>query len=160
MGIKLSTPIIVLATCLVAFYLESPSAQTEKSACHVAIAEPRSGSRVGSSVLVRGTARVPRDATFWTFARRQGLALVWPQGGGPTEIDGSGEFSVLVTLGEPRDVGAEFEILSIVVSQSDSTRLEAWVRQAEATGRYPGIRLPPFAVGCGPPATVRVVKTS
>src|SRR5262249_3788687 len=93
------------------------------------------------------------------FSRRKGLRVVWPQGGGHAVVDRRGEFSVLTTLGEPRDKGQEFEIVAAVLDAAENAKIDAWFKRADETGRYPGIALPSFIAGCGAPAQVTVIKT-
>jgi hypothetical protein len=126
--------------------------------CRVAISAPQFDDKEGADVLVSGPATVPPDGFLWVFARRQGLELVWPQGGNHARID-RGEYRVLATLGEPRDKGKRFDLIVQIVDSVENAKLEAWFKTADETGRYPGIRLPPFLSGCGAPATVTVVKT-
>lgn len=134
-------------------------AQTAKSSpCDVTVTAPSTGAKAGSDVLVSGRATVPPGSALWAFAHRKGLAIWWPQGGGPAEVD-RGEYSVLVTLGGPQDVGAEFEILVEVVDGAESAKLDAWFKRADATGNYPGMGLPTFVAGCGVPPRITVVKT-
>jgi hypothetical protein len=137
------------------------AAQADSSSpCRVTIDTPRSGEKLGPEVLITGTATIPRGRAFlYGFVHRLGVALWWPTGGGAATIDREhGSFSTLATLGVARDVGAEFEMVVQAVDASEHARLEQWFKQAEATGSYPGIPLPPFAQGCGEPPRVNVTK--
>ncbi len=150
----------VVACLLLAFgvFPLGALAQTPRaSACDVTVTTPNTGDRAGADVLVSGKATVPAGNALWAFAHRKGLAVWWPQGGGA--VLKSGEYSVLVTLGVPQDVGAEFEIVVQVVDSAESARLDAWFKRADATGAYPGIMLPAFVTGCGAPPRITVVKT-
>jgi hypothetical protein len=141
----------IRATLLVLLALASSShvtAQTFNQKCSVAIAGPKMGDRVGADVLVQGRVMWTGQGSLWAFAHRQGLAIWWPQGGGPVPLDQNGAFEVLVSIGTPDDVGAEFEIVVQVVSPSDSKRLDTWFRRASETGVYAGIPLPPAVREC------------
>jgi hypothetical protein len=137
------------------------AAQADRaSACSITIDTPRTGEKHGPEVLVTGTAKIPPGRYLYTFVHRRGLALWWPAGGGAATIErGSGSFATLATLGLPRDIGAEFELLAQIVDDSEHTRLQQWFKRAEESGQYPGISRPPFVEGCGAPPRVMVTKT-
>jgi hypothetical protein len=101
---------------------------------------------------------VPAGNALWAFAHRKGLAIWWPQGGGAAAIDQRGEYDVLVSLGGPQDVGAEFDIILQVVDGAESAKLDAWFKRSAETGNYPGMTLPAFVSGCGVPPKVTVIK--
>jgi hypothetical protein len=126
-------------------------------ACTVTITSPKTGEKHGPDVLVKGAAAVPAGRHLWVFAHRKGVAIWWPQGGGAATVE-RGEYSVLASLGGPQDLGADFEILAQVLEGSDDATLNAWFKVAEQTGKYPGMRLPPAADGCGTPPKVTVTK--
>ena len=67
---------------------QSPSA----AACAVTIVSPKTGEKHGPDVLVSGTATVPAGRHLWIFARRKGVAIWWPQGGGAASVE-RGEYS-------------------------------------------------------------------
>ena len=141
--------IVLLGAMAAAGVARSALADTPASACSLSIVEPRTGERHGGGVLVSGKASVPADRFLWTFSHRRGLAVWWPQGGGPATIN-DGEYAVLTTLGQPQDVGAEFEIRVQIVDAAESEKLNAWFKRGDATGRYDGIPLPPAAEGAAP----------
>jgi hypothetical protein len=141
------------------FSLKAMGQSTRPSTCEVTVTSPKTGAKAGPDVLASGRASVPSGHALWAFAHRKGLAIWWPQGGGAAAIDRSGEYAVLVSLGGPQDVGADFEILLQVVDRADSAKLDAWFKRATETGNYPGMTLPPFVSGCGVPPRVTVVKT-
>jgi hypothetical protein len=136
--------IVVLVLFLAAL---SSSAQERSRACKIEISSPRSGDRVGSEGIAEGTATVPKGKYLWVLARRKGLGIWWPQGSGPAEIT-EGKWRVLVAYGGPRDAGAGFEVTVTVVDESTNAKLLDWVRKAEISGQYAGIRLPESIEGC------------
>ncbi len=123
-------------------------AQPQEKGCSIKITKPVEGERIETEAEVQGTAKVPAGRYLWTFARRKGLAIWWPQGGGSASINRGGQWQVLVSLGSDRDERAVFEILALVVDERANDALNAWVRRAEDTGRYPGMRLPAGVEGC------------
>jgi hypothetical protein len=54
----------------------------------------------------------------------------------------NGKWFTSVSIGAPRDLGAHFEVVAIVVDGETHKRLDRWVDTAQKTGRYPGIKLP------------------
>lgn len=142
---------MVLLPCVV-------SAQTNPSACTVEIQAPTANSQVGENQDVSGIASIPPGTKLWIFAHRKGLALWWPQGSGPAEIN-QGKWKVVAYFGVPRDIGSEFEITARVVNAAVNKSLEEWVITSEKSGRYPGISMPEWVSGCIG-NTVTVKKTS
>ncbi len=132
------------------------SAKQKQQTCNIVITTPSEGDSVQGEGQVEGTATVPAGTHLWIFAHRKGLGLWWPEGGGSAPISAKGKWEVLVTYGIPRDAGSDFEITTAVVSDADNDRLLNWVKRAEETGQYPGMRLPASVEGC--PTPRRVVK--
>lgn len=129
------------------------AAMAQAQQCRVEIASPVMGDKVRAEGDVSGTAQIPAGTHLWVFANRRGLALVWPQGGGPVRIS-DGKWRALVTYGVPRDDGSDFEVRALVLTAGQNTELLNWVDRAERTGQYPGMRLPPFVEGCPAPQVV------
>src|SRR5687768_16047899 len=88
-------------------------AQVERS-CIVQVESPKPGETVDSEWQVQGTVTKPPGTFLWVLAHREGIAQVWPQGGGAANISGRA-FDVFTTLGNERDSGRPFEITVIVV---------------------------------------------
>jgi hypothetical protein len=150
----------VFVSVVVGSLLVSSSARAADSdTCHVSITSPAPGARAGADVLITGKAAIAPGTSLWAFARRKGLGSVWPQAGGSILPDAQGEFSVLVILGTPGETG-DFEVFLEVVDSTQNAKLETWFRQAEQTGRYPGMPVPPFVAGCGAPVKITVTKTA
>jgi len=143
---------------IASFCLASAQEKQQKQTCAVVITDPHNGDSVQADGSVTGTATVPPGTHLWIFAHRRGLGLWWPQGGGSPQITDKGKWEALVTYGTPRDVGNDFEITTAVVADEDNNHLFNWVKKAEATGQYPGIRLPASVEGCPTPRVV-VKKT-
>lgn len=115
--------------------------------CSVEIVTPQSGESVQENTQVKGTASFTPGKFLWVFAHRKGLALWWPQGAGSAVVTG-GKWEIMATLGQDRDVGREFEIAATVVDANTNQDLLAWVKKAEETGNYPGMRFPPSTKEC------------
>jgi hypothetical protein len=122
------------------------------SDCSIGIGFPANDARVGADGNVRGNAKgMPRGTHLWVMAHRRGLALWWPQAGGEVTVSDDGEWAALVTYGENRDQGNQFEAVAIVVDEPTDSLLKKWISQAEATGQYPGISLPRASESCNMP---------
>ena len=115
--------------------------------CRVEISSPVVTDRVRAEGEVSGTAQIPPGTHLWIFANRRGLALVWPQGGGPARLV-DGKWRVLATYGVPRDEGSDFEIRAAVLTAAQNSELLSLVDRAERSGQYPGLRMPPPVEGC------------
>lgn len=106
--------------------------------CSVTITEPRPGQEVAAHLDAVGTATVPANGHLWLFARRasyRSLELWWPQGDGVVEA--SGHWKVLVSIGEARDVGAEFDITAAVFDHDQHVKLRDYFRNAARDGYKP-----------------------
>jgi len=133
---------------LLAAALWIAAAQEMVNPCTVQIANPQSGDRVQAEANISGLARnIPAGAHVWLFAHRRGLGLWWPQGGGAAQIR-DGRWQVYVTFGQTRDSGSDFEITAAVLSDAGNADMNNWVKRAEDTGQYPGVRLPASLQGC------------
>ena len=132
-------------------------AQKDTSECAVTITSPKPGAMVAEDAQVEGRAVIPPGKFLWVFGRRKGLQLWWPQGGGPATIT-NGSWQAVVTFGTEKDVSREFEAATAVVDSNTNEQLQSWVKKAEETGRYPGIKFPSTIGGCRI-ADVTVTKT-
>jgi hypothetical protein len=47
-----------------------------------------------------------------------------------------------VTFGTEKDVSREFETATAVVDSNTHEQLRTWVKKAEESGRYPGVKFP------------------
>jgi hypothetical protein len=133
---------------LLAASLWTGAAQDKTNSCNVNFTTPQSGDRVAAEGDVSGSAKnLPPGAHVWVFAHRRGLGLWWPQGGGAAKVR-EGRWRVVVTYGQNRDLGSEFELTTAVLADADDSDMNNWIKRAEETGQYPGIRLPASVQGC------------
>lgn len=121
--------------------------QQRPESCRVEFTEPKQGDSVSNEGDVKGTATVPPGKHLWIFAHRRGLALWWPQGGGPAQIDKE-KWMTVVTYGQDRDRGSEFEVAAVVLEEREHADMLNVVKRYEDSGQYPGVRLPPPARDC------------
>ena len=124
------------------------AAQEKANSCSVEITSPQSGDRVSGEGDATGSAKnLPPGAHVWIFGHRRGLGLWWPQGGGAAQVR-DGKWRVFVTYGQNRDLGSDFELTTAVLADADDAAMNNWIKRAEETGQYPGIRLLPSLQGC------------
>jgi hypothetical protein len=122
-------------------------APEEVTPCRVAISDPRPGAQVHArEILVHGEARRPDRGYLWVLARHGGLRGWWPQGGGEADVSDDGQWKVLVTLGNPRELGT-FEIVAVIVNEQSNEELKRWVVEAPHAG-YPPTGFPTPVEGC------------
>jgi hypothetical protein len=147
----------LVSTALVTMLLgHAAIAQVAGSTCAVDITSPANGERVDATGAVTGSSTLPPGTRLWILTHREGAGVWWPQGGGPAQVT-EGRWSVLSYYGEPRDVGAKFEVTARVFDASGHRILSDWVASAAATGKYVGILAPPSIVDC-PSKTITVKK--
>jgi hypothetical protein len=53
-----------------------------------------------------------------------------------------------VTYGQNRDLGSDFELMVAVLADAADADMNNWIKRAEETGQYPGVRLPASLQGC------------
>lgn len=140
-------------------WLSSPNllpGQDQEPGCSITIAAPRPGQEVAAQLEATGTAKVPLGQHLWLFARRasyRSLELWWPQGEASLE---AGHWEVLVSIGEARDIGEDFDVTAAVFAQEQHMKLREYFRNAVRNG-YKPMEMP--AASCvATMATVR--KTS
>jgi hypothetical protein len=126
--------------------------------CGVTITSPQPGEMVGRQRLVSGNATVPASGHLWLFAHIRGLAGWWPQGGGEAELDGD-RWDVTTLFGQEPDIGAQFEVIGLIVDDDTHQELEKYVERASKTNYWPPRKLPNVVQGCSV-AKVTVTKTS
>jgi hypothetical protein len=146
-------PVSVFATIVVTtllMFASRDAAQTPGQTCTVEITAPTAGATVSDAGEAIGTAKgIPPGAHLWIFCRRVGIALLWPQGGGPAAVtNGNGKWKAFVTYGLPRDAGAQFQVVAAVVDDTKNAELLNWVKKSDETGQYPGIIPPAFLPDC------------
>jgi tetratricopeptide (TPR) repeat protein len=126
--------------------------------CEVNITRPRTGDPVGGEAVISGDAQIPEGTNLWVFLHRVGLAIWWPQGGGPAAIKNDGRWKVLATL-DPNDQNwdTQYEVSALVLDAAASAKLDKWYEDGQGSGSYHGIRLPASVKDCAP-VTITVTK--
>ncbi|RMH17290.1 MAG: hypothetical protein D6696_16105 [Acidobacteria bacterium] len=119
------------------------------------ITSPAEGAEVGAYARVTGRSQPIPGKHLWLFAHRKDLAVWWPQSG-EILLEEDGTWQQSAFLGQPQDVGFDFELVVRWVSDDVHRRMVDYLSRGEATGHFPGIRLPDGE----PSATVTVRKTS
>jgi hypothetical protein len=141
-------------------FLLSPSfvalEQQPSESCRAEFTDPKQGDTVSNDGNAKGTATVAPGKHLWIFAHRRGLALWWPQGGGPAQLENQ-KWVAFVTYGQDRDRGSEFELAAIMLEEKDHADMLNVVKRYEERGEYPGVRLPPHARDC-PMTKIVVIK--
>jgi hypothetical protein len=142
------TAVVVLLAW--SFVVQGQQHRTES--CRVEFTDPKSGDSVPNEGDVKGTATIPPGTHLWIFAHRRGLALWWPQGGGPAQIDKQ-EWMVFVTYGQDRDRGSQFEVAAVVLEEKDHEDMLNVIKRYEG-GQYAGVQMPPPARDCSIPKMI------
>jgi hypothetical protein len=148
-------PLLVITALLVTSLGAKPGS-TQQELVEVTITYPSKGSEVGKEVVVRGTASsMPSGQHLWVLARRIDYApLWWPQR--EALVDPlTHKWEATAVFGIPQDVGWEFEIGVITVTDEGHKKiLGAW-QEMMRTGGWRPIEIPPVT---SPPRLVRVSK--
>jgi hypothetical protein len=128
--------------------MPSVSLAQQEPQCKIEISSPRPGTPVGGDYLIKGSAQVPAGTYLWVFVHVRGLALWWPQGGGPVVVEKNGKWEALAFFGIERDAGKDFEIAVAALDSEANIDLLKWYKRTEDTGQYPGMRFPSVIKGC------------
>jgi hypothetical protein len=111
----------------------------------VDIAQPaQDGVQVGKEMDVEGTAFVPEGNHVWVLAHVvDGFEdFWWPQGQG--KIDpATHHWKVHVFVGQPQDIGKNFELAVITVADREHFQLQDWLKKGMATGDFKPMEMPP-----------------
>lgn len=122
------------------------SIQSQDANCTISISSPdKDGTGVGLSKLIKGNADIPSGKYLWVLVHRiKGFKDVWyPQG--ECEIDPvTKDWEVTVHFGQPQDIGYEFEIVAIIVNESEHAKLRSYWLNAMQSGDWKPIIMPPF----------------
>lgn len=122
----------------------------------VQILDPaREGTEVRRTYIVKGNASIPSGTHLWVLSRREDFeGIWWPQGEGRVDPK-SGEWKVSVTFGTQDDVGWNFNIATIVVSEQNHIILRDYRTNAMKTNDWRPIELPQVLT---PPVLQKVKK--
>lgn len=107
----------------------------------VEILSPHPGERVAETGVVQGRATISSDTYLWVLVHRKGVDGWWPQGDGPPPIVADA-WSVHVNYGGPQDIGFQFEVAAVLVTQAIHEQWLEWVQSVKDTGEFPPVRLP------------------
>jgi len=123
----------------------------------VAITEPREGANVGRDVTVRGTASVPGGQNVWLVIRRTDFDPFWWTVAVIHPKAGTGQFDIKGTVGEANDVGSDFDVAVITVTEQAHQELLEHFAENLRTRTFTPIRLPATT---SPPRIIKVHKVS
>ena len=100
------------------------------------------GTEVRRSLVVEGTASIPSGTHLWVLVRREDFeGLWWPQGEGIIDPI-SKKWKVPVQFGIPDDIGWHFDLVAIVVDNSQHAILRNYRIIAMKTGDWRPIEIP------------------
>ena len=108
----------------------------------ISVPEQEKGTQVGCSLAIEGTAALPGGQHLWVFSRRADFEGVWwPQGEGKVDPK-TLRWSVQVTFGEAQDVGKDFDIAAVSVTESEHAKLRDYRIKAMTSGKWLPIEMP------------------
>ena len=122
----------------------------------VQILDPaREGIEVRKTYIIKGNAAISSGTHLWVLARRDDFEGVWwPQGEGRVDPM-SGEWKVSATFGTQDDIGWNFDIAVIVVSEQNHIILRDYRTKAMKTNDWRPIEMPQVVVA---PVLLKVKK--
>jgi hypothetical protein len=105
------------------------------------ISFPRDGFECGPNVVVKGTSRTIPGKHLWVYAHRSDLSGWWPQQSA-VKIKADGSWVQSVNIGGPQDIGFEFEIKAMWVSEAIHREMQQYMNDGVASREWPPIPLP------------------
>ena len=103
---------------------------------------PRNGEECGAALRVEGkTVQMP-GKFLWVFIHAKYLREQWRPQVGAIKVTGKGDWSTMVYLGNPRDIGNNFEIAAVWVDEKEHQRLKKSLHNTGQSGHPPSIKLP------------------
>jgi hypothetical protein len=134
----------VAKRCLiVAMSIVLPSIANAAEKVNIAITAPTDKSTsAGRETVVKGTVTPLKAGQFlWILARAQEFdPLWWPQR--EAKVLASGGWSGVAVLGEPRDVGKNFDIAAVVVDLAGHEEIKKHWINAVQTGEWRPMQIP------------------
>src|SRR5438046_1183212 len=93
--------------------------------CAIKIEDPKAGAHVGTSLLVKGTAKgIDTGQYLWILVNPEGVQSWYPQGKGAARIR-NGTWSVRAFIGDPgQQQNDEFFLQAVVVDSNTNTQLQ------------------------------------
>jgi hypothetical protein len=108
----------------------------------IQVLNPQEGENVERTYIARGTASIPSGTHLWVLTRREDFeGLWWPQAEAKINQENN-EWKVSVTFGIPEDIGWEFDIAIIVVTDNNHAILRDYRMRAMKTGDWRPIEMP------------------
>ena len=147
-----------LSICLV-MMISWPLTLFAQTQTYVTVLEPpENGQEVGITMLVKGTAVLPKDTFLWILAHRvkDHENAWWPQGEVAVDPQNS-TWAKSVKFGEEHDIGYQFEIAVITLAKEEHEKLSRYWFMVKRTGRSHPIKMPPTT---SPPTIRSVLKVS
>ncbi len=108
----------------------------------IVITSPSNGEECGATIKVEGKSEKFPNKFLWVFSHRADLTDKWWPQTGVVKVNEDGRWLIGVTLGQPQDVGFNFEIKAIWVDKNIHNQMEEYLVSGEKTNSYPPIRLP------------------
>jgi hypothetical protein len=104
-------PILLVMTLIVLLFVISinTKADQKNEANEVKILSPKNGDEVGSKIVVKGTSKVKDGSSVWVLAHLRLLTDQWWPQPKPL-VQPNGDWEALAYIGQPDDVGFDFEI--------------------------------------------------
>jgi hypothetical protein len=114
----------------------------------------RDGTEVRRTLVVKGSASIPSGTHLWILTRREDFeGIWWPQGEGKVD-PATGDWKVSATFGTQDDVGWNFDIAAVLVTDQSHIILRDYRTTAMRTGDWKPIELPKVEI----PPVLRKVK--
>jgi len=107
----------------------------------VNITAPSEGQRIGDRIIVQGKSDIKTQGKIWVLAHLKLLGgKWWPQD--KTVVDKDGNWQALAWIGQPQDIGMEFEIAVATFDENASKEIERYHLEGQRTGNYLPIGFP------------------
>jgi hypothetical protein len=107
----------------------------------VKIVSPNPGERVGARVVVKGTSKIHDKSKIWVLVHLKLLRNQWWPQPEPT-VDENGNWEALAYIGEPQDIGMDFEIAVATFDPHAEAGILRYHDHGNKTGQWLPIKFP------------------
>jgi len=107
----------------------------------VTITSPKEGDNVGSRIVVKGTSTIHDNSHVWVLVHLKLLSNQWWPQPKPV-VDEKGNWQALASIGEPEDIGFDFEIVAATFDQQAEAEILRYHDHGSKTGQWLPISFP------------------
>lgn len=113
----------------------------------IQVSQPIEGAKVNQIQAVEGTSlNIPDGSVIWVVIYLPIVRRYYPQDF-PADIQVNNDWSTIVTIGQPGEVGLQADIIAVLADKSAQDVFNAYLQDAKSKNNFPGLeKLPDSAL--------------